>query len=58
MRMQAVLLFIRGILLGYDLKYHEVNKGQHKRALALTVRKLVRLIFRLLKDSRLYNRWR
>lgn len=41
----------------YDLKYHEVNKGQHKRTLALTARKLVRLVFRLLKDNRLYNRW-
>ena len=41
----------------YGLKYHEVNKGQHKRALALTARKLVRLVFRLLKDNRLYNRW-
>lgn len=38
----------------YDLKFHEVNKYQHKRALALTARKLVRLIFRLLKDNRLY----
>ena len=28
----------------YDLKYHEVNKYQHKRALALTARKLVRLV--------------
>lgn len=41
----------------YDLKYHEVNMHQHKRALALTARKLVRLVFRLLKDNRLYNRW-
>lgn len=41
----------------YDLKYHEVNKGQHKRVLALTAGKLVRLVFRLLKDNRLYNRW-
>ena len=39
----------------YDLKYKEVKKHQHKRALALTARKLVRLIFRLLKDNRLYN---
>jgi len=39
----------------YDLKYKEVNKYQHKRALALTARKLVRLVFRLLKDNRLYN---
>lgn len=38
----------------YDLKFKEVNKHQHKRALALTARKLVRLIFRLLKDNRLY----
>jgi len=38
----------------YDLKYNEVNKHQHKRALALTARKLVRLVFRLLKDNRLY----
>ena len=38
----------------YHLKYKEVNRGQHKRALALTARKLVRLIFRLLKDNRLY----
>ena len=39
----------------YDLKYKEVNKHQHKRALALTARKLVRLVFRLLKDNRLYK---
>ena len=39
----------------YDLKYKEVNKYQHKRALALTARKLVRLVFKLLKDNRLYK---
>lgn len=39
----------------YNLKYNEVNKYQHKRALALTARKLVRLVFRLLKDNRLYS---
>ncbi len=38
----------------YDLKFKEINKYQHKRALALTARKLVRLVFRLLKDNRLY----
>ena len=38
----------------YDLKYKEVNRFQHQRALALTARKLVRLVFRLLKDNRLY----
>jgi len=39
----------------YNLKFKEVNKYQHKRALALTARKLVRLVFRLLKDNRLYR---
>jgi predicted flap endonuclease-1-like 5' DNA nuclease len=39
----------------YDLKFKEVTKHQHKRALALTARKLVRLVFRLLKDNRLYK---
>ena len=39
----------------YDLKFNEVNRYQHKRALALTARKLVRLLFRLLKDNRLYR---
>ncbi|ERK56529.1 MULTISPECIES: transposase [Oscillospiraceae] len=38
----------------YVLKFKEVNKYQHKRTLALTARKLVRLVFRLLKDQRLY----
>lgn len=38
----------------YHLKYKEVNKYQHKRALALTARKFVRLVFALLKDNRLY----
>ena len=39
----------------YHLKYKEVNRFQHKRALALTARKLVRLVFALLKDNRLYR---
>lgn len=39
----------------YHSKYKEVNRGQHKRALALTARKFVRLVFRLLKDNRLYR---
>lgn len=38
----------------YHLKYKEANKYQHKRALALTARKFVRLTFTLLKESRLY----
>jgi len=39
----------------YHLKYKEVNRYQHKRALALTARKFVRLVFTLLKDNRLYR---
>lgn len=39
----------------YRLKYKEVSRYQHKRALALTARKLVRLVFALLKDNRLYR---
>lgn len=39
----------------YHLKYKEVNRFQHKRALALTARKFVRLVFALLKDNRLYR---
>lgn len=38
----------------YDLKFKEVTKHQHKRALALTARKLVRLVYSLLKTNRLY----
>ena len=33
----------------------QVNRYQHKRALALTARKFVRLVFRLLKDNHLYH---
>ena len=39
----------------YHSKYKEVNRFQHKRALALTARKFTRLVFRLLKDNRLYR---
>jgi transposase len=35
----------------YDRKYHEVRKHQHKRALVLTARKLVRLVVRLLTTN-------
>lgn len=38
----------------YHRKYMEVNRYQHKRALVLTARKFARLVFRLLKDNRLY----
>jgi len=33
---------------------NEVNRFQHKRVLALTARKLVRLVYRLLMDNRPY----
>ena len=38
----------------YDLKFKEANHFQHKRALALTARKPIRLVYRLLMDNRLY----
>jgi len=39
----------------YHKKYNEVTTHQHKRALALTARKLIRLIFGLLSTNRLYK---
>ncbi len=39
----------------YEKKYAEVSKHQHKRALALTARKLIRLIFGLLDKNQLYS---
>lgn len=39
----------------YQKKYWEVNKYQHKRALVLTARKLVRLVFVLLSKNQLYE---
>lgn len=38
----------------YHQKYNEVTKFQHKRALALTARKFVRLIFDMLHKNHLY----
>ncbi|SHJ88720.1 Transposase [Dethiosulfatibacter aminovorans DSM 17477] len=38
----------------YLTKYKEVLKHQHKRALALTARKLVRLVYALLDTNKLY----
>ena len=38
----------------YQAKYKEVTKHHHKRALALTARKLVRLVDALLRDAQLY----
>jgi transposase len=39
----------------YELKYRNTPKTPHKRALALTARKLVRLVYVLLKTNRLYQ---
>lgn len=39
----------------YRKKYHEVPKNQHKRALVLTARKLVRLVDALLRSGQLYT---
>lgn len=39
----------------YLKKFNEVKTHQHKRALALTARKLVRLIYSLLRDNQLYK---
>ncbi|WP_243142748.1 transposase [Faecalicatena contorta] len=39
----------------YDKKYAEVRTHQHKRALALTSRKLIRMLFGLLDKSQLYS---
>lgn len=38
----------------YQKKYNEVTKHQHKRALVLTARKLVRLVHTLLRTNQLY----
>lgn len=40
----------------YQKKFKEVRQHQHKRALVLTARKLVRLVFSLLKTSTLYQK--
>ena len=39
----------------YNLKYKEVTKHQHKRALVLSARKLERLIFGLLRKNQYYK---
>ena len=39
----------------YHRKFSQTKTHQHKRALALTARKLVRLIFRLLANNELYS---
>lgn len=39
----------------YQVKYQEVTKHQHKRALVLTARKFVRLVFALLSKGQIYT---
>lgn len=39
----------------YQTKYQEVQKHQHKRALVLTARKFVRLVFALLSKGQIYK---
>lgn len=39
----------------YERKYKEVKYYQHKRALSLTARKFVRLVYKLLKEKRFYD---
>lgn len=39
----------------YTKKQQEVTKHQHKRAIVLTARKLVRLVYSLLKGNQNYN---
>lgn len=39
----------------YERKYHEVRKHQHRRAIVLTARKLVRLVVRLLTTNQPYR---
>lgn len=39
----------------YAKKYSEVTKHQHKRALVLTARKLLRLVFAMLSKGQIYN---
>jgi hypothetical protein len=39
----------------YDRKFREVTRHQHRRALLLTARKLVRLIDSLLRSGQIYR---
>lgn len=39
----------------YQKKYNEVTKHQHKRALVLTARKFVRLVYAMLSKGQIYN---
>ena len=51
----SALLGTASILLYYDRKFEEVKIHKHQRALALTARKFVRLIYGLLAKGQLYS---
>lgn len=51
----VVRMHDREYALYFDRKYHEVPKHQHKRAIVLTARKLVRLVVRLLTTNQSFR---
>jgi transposase len=51
----AVRMHDREYAAYYDRKYREVRQHQHKRAIVLTARKLVRLVVRLLTSNQAYQ---
>jgi len=51
----SILRFNQEYSAFYHKKYNEALLHKHKRALALTSRKLVRLIFALLRNNQLYT---
>ncbi|WP_031270948.1 MULTISPECIES: IS110 family RNA-guided transposase [Clostridium] len=51
----SVIRYNKEYLDYYHKKYDEALKHKHKRALALTGRKLVRLVFALLRNNQLYT---
>jgi transposase len=51
---QSVIHHCDEFMMYYQKKYKEVPKHQHKRAVTITARKLVRTIFVLLKHKKLY----
>lgn len=51
----SMVLHNQGYRAYYQRKYTESKKHHHKRALVLTARKLVRLVFSMLKSKKLYQ---
>lgn len=52
----SVKNFIPSYNLFFHKKFNEVTNHQHKRALALTARKLIRLIYGLMSKGQLFNK--